>query len=61
MKALIIFKGALRLGVCDYISKLQLDQEDCAEIFRRIASQMDSRTTAESSPRESKKSLLMVL
>ena len=49
---------ALRLGVCDYISKLQLDQEDCAEIFRRIASQMDSWATAESSPRESKKELI---
>lgn len=49
---------ALRLGVCDYISKLQLDQEDCAELFRRIATQMDSRTAAECSPRDSKKELV---
>lgn len=32
---------ALRLGVLDYISKLQMEQEDCAEIFRRAAKHLD--------------------
>ena len=32
---------ALRLGVLDYISKLQMEQEDCVEIFRRAAGYLD--------------------
>lgn len=31
---------ALRLGVLDYISKMQLDQEDCVTLFRRAAEQI---------------------
>lgn len=31
---------ALRLGVLDYISKMQLDQEDCVALFRRVADQL---------------------
>jgi two-component system response regulator YesN len=31
---------ALRLGALDYISKLRLEEEDCAEVFRRIAQLM---------------------
>lgn len=32
---------ALRLGVLDYISKLQMEQEDCVEIFRCAAGYLD--------------------
>lgn len=46
---------ALRLGVFDYISKLQLDQEDCTEIFRRIAAQMDSGVSSQAASGENKK------
>ncbi len=31
---------ALRLGVLDYISKMQLDQEDCVALFQRVAEQL---------------------
>lgn len=31
---------ALRLGVLDYISKMQLDQEDCVALFQRVAGQL---------------------
>lgn len=31
---------ALRLGVLDYISKMQLDQEDCVVLFQRVAEQL---------------------
>lgn len=49
---------ALRLGVFDYISKLQLDQEDCAEIFRRIAVQMDASSSMEVASRADKKEIM---
>lgn len=29
-------QAALRLGTLDYISKMQLDQQDCTEVFRRV-------------------------
>lgn len=32
---------ALRLGVLDYISKLQMEQEDCVAIFQRAAAYLD--------------------
>lgn len=34
---------ALRLGVLDYISKLQMDQEDCVKVFARVAGQIGQR------------------
>lgn len=49
---------ALRLGVFDYISKLQLDQEDCTEIFRRIAAQMDSGVSSQAASGENKKGII---
>ena len=30
-------QGAMRLGAIDYISKLRLEQEDCKEVFLRVA------------------------
>lgn len=30
-------QGAMRLGAVDYISKLRLEQEDCKEVFMRVA------------------------
>lgn len=30
-------QSALRLGTLDYISKMRLDQQDCAEVFKRVS------------------------
>lgn len=43
-------QSALRLGALDYISKLRLEQEDCAEIFSRVRNMMDA--SARDSSRE---------
>ncbi len=34
---------ALRLGVLDYISKLQMDQEDCVKLFKQAAERIRQR------------------
>lgn len=46
---------ALRLGVLDYISKLQMEQEDCVEIFRRAAGYLDRVRQEEKQSAEKRK------
>lgn len=36
-------QSALRLGAVDYLSKLRLEQEDCAEVFTRVAKLLETR------------------